>query len=530
MSAKKRQRVARAAPATAVPAAVRSLPTARGGLVTLAVILAVGAALRVWLSFNDDGIFWPDEIYQSFEPAHRWVFGTAILPWEFLEGARNWAFPATIAALLKLSSLFSDDPRTYLDLTRLVLSAVSVATAFASYKLARGHGASSLSAAAGAALYALAAPVIFLAPRAFSETVSALPAALGLAFALPRSRDRRAVLIGAALIGIAVLFRLQNAIFAAGLLAVLLARRDRRAVIDAIAVLAGAAAVYGLIDQFTWGKPFDSARQYIAVNLATPSLIANFGDVAVRTQLEQYFPPITYYARYLLTSMGIPLVVALALAAFAWRRAWELWLIAIAFFAVHSLIPHKELRYVVPVIPLIGALAAIGIDEAARLARRQARAQWAQWAAPALAAALVVACGLSAATFRELTFGQLGVESTRLVSNDKGDLVPWRTPAASAYDDPGGVDRLLLAARAMPDLCGIKIEAVLPEFQGGYTYLHRAVPLYRLGGPPRTSSFFNYVIALQSTATGDIRATDSGMALVRLGDRCAPDPAFNSRL
>src|SRR5205085_422216 len=122
-------------------------------------------------------------------------------------------------------------------------------------------------------LYALAAPVIFLAPRAFSENASALPAALGLAFALPRGRDRRSVLIGAALIGIAVLFRLQNAIFAVGLLGVLLARRDRRAIIDAGVAFIGAAAIYGIIDQLTWGKPFDSARQYIEVNLATPNLI-----------------------------------------------------------------------------------------------------------------------------------------------------------------------------------------------------------------------------------------------------------------
>jgi len=177
------------------------------------------------------------------------------------------------------------------------------------------------------------------------------------------------------------------------------------------------------------------------------------------------------------------------------------------------------------VLPLVGALAAIGIDEAARTIRGRT------WAAPALAAALVVACGVSAATFHDLTFAQLGVGSNRLVSNEKGELVPWRTPASSAYDDPGGVDRLLLAARTMPDLCGIKVEAVLPEFQGGYTYLDRAVPLYRLGGPPRTSSFFNYVIALQTTTPqGDVRATDSGMALIRIGNTCAPDPKFDNRL
>src|SRR5260221_12732145 len=287
----------------------------------------------------------------------------------------------------------------------------------------------------------------------------------------------------------------------------------------------GPAAVYAHHAPSPWATPFDSARQYIAVNLATPDLIANFGDVAVRTQLDQYVPPAGYYAQYVVSSMGLPLIVALALGVFAWRRGSDIWLIAIAYFVIHSLIPHKELRYVVPVLPLVGALAAIGIDEAAQLARRQT------WVAPALAAALVVACGVSAVTFHDLTFAQLGVQATRLASNEKGDLVAWRAPTANAYDDPGGVNRLLLAARMMPDLCGIKVEAMLPELQGGYTYLDRAVPLYRLGGPPRTSSYFNYVIALQTAAPqGDARATDGGMALIRLASPCAPDPAVTNRL
>ena len=57
------------------------------------------------------------------------------------------------------------------------------------------------------------------------------------------------------------------------------------------------------------------------------------------------------------------------------------------------------------------------------------------------------------------------------------------------------------------------------------------MPLYRLGGPARSTGFFNYVIALRTAAPqGDVRATDGGMALVRIGDRCSPDPAFDNRL
>ena len=61
----------------------------RIGLALLAAVLAIGAALRVWLSFHDDGIYWPDEIYGSLEPAHRLVFGPGLISWEFIEGARS---------------------------------------------------------------------------------------------------------------------------------------------------------------------------------------------------------------------------------------------------------------------------------------------------------------------------------------------------------------------------------------------------------------------------------------------------------
>ena len=40
---------------------------------------------------TDDGIYWPDEIHQSLEPAHRLVFGYGLIAWEFSDGARNWA-------------------------------------------------------------------------------------------------------------------------------------------------------------------------------------------------------------------------------------------------------------------------------------------------------------------------------------------------------------------------------------------------------------------------------------------------------
>lgn len=527
MSARRRSRARRAA--AAPPPPPRAAERSRARLVGIAVaiaVLAAGAALRVWLVFNDDGIFWPDEIYQSLEPAHRLVFGQAIMPWEFILGARNWLFPGLVAALLKILDVVGlGEPRTYIDAVKLAFSLVGVATAFAAYRLARAYGASTLASAAGASLFALTSLAIYLAPRALSENASALPAALGLALVLPPGRSRRDRLAGSALLGLAAILRLQTAVFAAAVLAVLAWRRRTGDLRDAAAVLGACALLYGVLDQLTWGRLFASIPLYVGINLGTLDLKATFGSATVVTLPEWYYPPPWFYAQYLLRSIGVPLVVALALAAVGARRAADLAIVTAAFFVAHSFIPHKELRYVLPVLAPLGALAAVGIDDAVRLARGRA------WAAPALAAVMLAASALSAATFRSLTFGDLGIQANRLVATPDEDLRVSKTPGASAYDDPGPVNRLLLVARTLPDLCGIKVESVLPEYQGGYTYLGRNVPLYRLGGPPRTSPFYNYAIVLGGTEAGaEVRATDGDMSLIRLRGACTRDPAFDARL
>src|SRR5258707_1573668 len=100
--------------------------------------LAAGTGTRAWLSLHDDGIYWPDEIYQSLEPAHRLAFGYGMVAWEFVEGARSWLLPGVLAGLLKVSAqLGLDSPRQYLPLVRLLFSALSLLAAFGSYRL--GH-------------------------------------------------------------------------------------------------------------------------------------------------------------------------------------------------------------------------------------------------------------------------------------------------------------------------------------------------------------------------------------------------------
>lgn len=488
------------------------------GLAVLVVALCLGAALRGWLALSDDGIYWPDEIYQSLEPAHRLVFGQGLVAWEFIEGARNWTFPGLLAGLLKLSATIGlDDPSQYVTLVKLTFALIGVATAYGSYLLARAYGASTLAAACGAALFALAAPAIYFAPRALSDTASALPVVLGYALALHARSGREKRLTGASLLGLAVLIRLQNGVFCVGLVGIFVARRQWRLAVEALLVLAVWAVLFGLVDKLTWGGWFHSARVYLDFSVVHGG--ASQWGVA----------PFHYYLRVLWTSLGAVTALLLAmLAVCGFRRAPGLSLVAILFFFLHAVTPHKELRFIFPVLPLLCSLAALGIDALPTMAILRSRLGLGTDQVRRLAAIAVLTGALtSAAGFHGLTFGDIG----HYDENPPG-MKGYYKPNASAYDDAGAINRLLLAAHEREELCGLKLENIAPVWTGGYTYLSRNVPLYSPWGPSRESGHFNYVITgVHPGAAAEVVAEDSGNWLVYLGqETCVPDPGYEARV
>ena len=469
--------------------------------------IALGGALRLWLALHDDGIYWPDEVYQSLEPAHRLVFGYGLVAWEFIEGARSWALPGLVAFLLKLCALVGlSEPRQYLTVVKGAFALGALGAVGGTYLLARAYHASKEAAAVGAALFALCAPAIYFAPRAMSETACAVPAVLGLALGLSeRGEGRRRAVWAGLLLGLSVLLRLQSAVFCVGLLAILLSRKRWREALAAGASLGVMALVFGWLDHLTWanvpgavfGGWFHSAVKYVQFNLIEGK--ASGWGVA----------PWDFYLRHLFLSMpGVALVAAM-LACLAFPKARGLFLLTTAFLVLHSRVPHKELRFLYPLLPLWFALAGIGLSALPGWLFRGA-------------AAVAISCALgSAARFHTLTFGDLGQYPDR--------------PQASAYDDGGPVNRMLLAAHAQPDLCGLRVDLAALAWTGGHSTLHRRVPLYHLGRPPLSSGLFNYLITYASPGLpGVVVAQDAqnpAVVLVRVGsDGCRPDDGYSWRL
>lgn len=473
--------------------------------------LALGLALRALAAFTDDGIYWPDEIYQSFEPAHWVVFGHGLKPWEFIEGARNWTLAGFVAVVMKVCAVLGgDSPQVYVRVVKLVFAIASASAGWGVYRLARAYEAPELAAAAGASLWALAAPAIYFGFRAMSENASAVAIVWGLALVLDRNASRKVLVAGASLLGLAVLFRLQVGLICAAALAVLIARAPRRGnwwVV--LAALVAWAVVYGATDAIAWhdapgaraGGWFHSVVVYLRFNLS---------GRAEHWSTSFFAAGWTFFAKTLWSSMPAVIGVAVLGALASLRRAPGLFFVAALFFVLHCLVPHKEYRFILPMLPLLFALAGIGLSLVPAKSL------------PVAALVMALVGGASAYNRGSLTFADLG-------------SYPELPPDYSAWDDYGPLNRLMLVASRQPDLCGLRIDpyhagAVGLAWTGGSTYLHKKAPIYPPGFP-HNLGYFNYVITRPGSGA-EVIAREKDLELVRIPgmSTCQPNPGYTWHL
>jgi phosphatidylinositol glycan class B len=82
--------------------------------------------LRMAMAFVSWGSFVPDETWQSVEVAHKMVFGSGYLTWEWIQGIRSYLHPLIFAVLFKtLELLRMDFPWTIRLAPRLVQALIS---------------------------------------------------------------------------------------------------------------------------------------------------------------------------------------------------------------------------------------------------------------------------------------------------------------------------------------------------------------------------------------------------------------------
>src|SRR5579872_2023631 len=97
-----------------IPVQTRPADAVNPALIAGVAIYLIAFALRLLPVFAFPGINFPDEIFQTIEPAHRLVYGTGLVPWEFLYGTRSWVLPGVIAGVMRAAQFVGDGPAVYM--------------------------------------------------------------------------------------------------------------------------------------------------------------------------------------------------------------------------------------------------------------------------------------------------------------------------------------------------------------------------------------------------------------------------------
>lgn len=234
-----------------------------------AAVFAVAFAARLLPVFVFPGINHPDEVFQTVEQAHRLVFGTGLVPWEFVYGTRSWVLPGALAGVMKLASQLCAGPSCYMPIIGSVLAALGAASALCAFLWGRRFFGTAGGMVAGI-FAAVWIDAVYLGPRALSDAVAAHVLVIGLYASTPDRPEaptwRRAAVAGA-LLSIAASLRVQllPAIGLIGLWGMFAAFRNRR-----LGFLGGGLVIwllYGAVDGFTWSYPFESLWRNVAANL-----------------------------------------------------------------------------------------------------------------------------------------------------------------------------------------------------------------------------------------------------------------------
>ena len=385
----------------------------------LHVLAGAALALRLIVAWWSEHISYPDELFQYLEQAHRFVYGYGFVPWEFQFGTRNWLLPGALAALLEvLRAIGLDQPMAYIPVLKSIFAILSVSIVYASYTIGRNlfcERTGRIAAVFATIWYEL----LYSSTLPTPEVLGAYAIVVAFALMTGHPTGRRAVLVGL-LLGASVALRLQYAVPAAALWVLVVIGWGWRHALSLVASSAAILTFAGMLDAWSWGTPFVSYYNNVVFNT-----LYGVSDIFGRKSLLWYIYWLT------LASCGLH-AIAIGHGVLAWRRCWPILLVVACVLAPHSLVPHKEYRFVFLAVPLLLVLLADAIVSG--LSRLPAiRGKW-----PISIAAVTVVSGVGCA------FGGVLKRDDRLLAtldlSRRNDLAavldltgPWWSSGAFYY-------------------------------------------------------------------------------------------------
>lgn len=331
----------------------------------LALKIAVfgGLFLRILLPWYSHGFRYMDEHWQVIEPANYLLHSVWSPTIEWREGLRSWFYPWLISRPMLLAELIEiKDPVWIISFTRMVhgiFAAISIPLVYAAVVKHSKNIAENEKSVRNATIAALLTAFwpfsIYAGIHTHGEMTGAIALLLGYFF-VPNWA------LTGAFFGMAAMLKIDNAVAGLGLgLALILFCRWKEVLAFSAGVLPFAFFI-GLIDKLTWGYWFHSVLGHAKVNLVE--------GVGNQWGTSPWYTHFLYW-------LDMTTIVSLLAISVAGRMIWRymqnrernkkyedtilFWFTIIFFIFIFSLIPHKEKRFISPILYLTFALGAVSI-------------------------------------------------------------------------------------------------------------------------------------------------------------------------
>ena len=371
--------------------------------------------------------------------------------------------PYLFAGLFRISDVLFPGPRNYIGISRILLIMMSIPSVAAVYFM--GLRRSFTHALIVGTVAATWFELVYFSFRPLTEAIATDFLILALALAsVPEDEytPKRLWIIGFCLSLCAMLrMHLAPGVVVAASLVCRFKFRGRW-----VPILGGAIfplMIFGAADWITWGTPFGSYIAYVRINVIQGKA-SEFGA-----------QPIYWYFQIMNETWAGVLPIIAGLVALGFRSA-KLWAsTGLAILVIHSLIPHKEYRFIFPAF-----------------------------------ACFVLAAAISSADLVEKAGYILGASRTsylRIVA-----VASWFTISLCLAFAPGFFEywynrgemvQLSFWLHDRPNLCGLLLYDVGWGETGGYAYLHRNIPIYQRVADEPVDDFpestFNYMVLTQSS-------------------------------
>jgi hypothetical protein len=323
------------------------------------VLLAVGLSLllKIYFAVSNPGFYSGDDV-----EIHEMTLGHLLgQPWPVWD-IRNPAFPFAVVypAQWLVRRLHGDDIGVLVVAGRLAVALLSTATVWYTWRAAR----QGFKDAAGYAILAAVLVATAQSQVAFGSSELPRPVSTALvcaAFSCLTKPSRRRVLVAGLALGLAATCRFSEAIFVLpAVLCLLFERRWSGSALLLLTSVAVAASVLSVTDAWYWGQPFHSLRAIVDYTLVERLSSRGY---------QSWWWYLTHASDWI-----NPAVLALAIVGAAGSRSALLW--AAVPILTLSALPHKEARYLIPVVPFVCILAIHGARSIVRTVQLDDKRRW----------------------------------------------------------------------------------------------------------------------------------------------------------